>query len=84
MYCYEDKITDELIEVMASEEKICRLYRHTAAALLGQRAQRHEQTFDKQTASEDTHNTSERCDTGHPYQDDADNRIPGGNGGGLR
>ena len=23
MYCYEDKITDELIEVMASEEKIC-------------------------------------------------------------
>ncbi len=24
MYCYEDKITDELIEVMASEEKICR------------------------------------------------------------
>lgn len=24
MYCYEDKITDELIEVMASEEKICK------------------------------------------------------------
>ncbi|MCQ2546537.1 MAG: 30S ribosomal protein S12 methylthiotransferase RimO [Clostridia bacterium] len=24
MYCYEDKITDELIEVMASEERICR------------------------------------------------------------
>lgn len=23
MYCYEDRITDELIEVMASEEKIC-------------------------------------------------------------
>ena len=23
MYCYEDKITDELIEVMASKEKIC-------------------------------------------------------------
>lgn len=23
MYCYEEKITDELIEVMASEEKIC-------------------------------------------------------------
>lgn len=23
MYCYEDKITDELIEVMASEDKIC-------------------------------------------------------------
>lgn len=23
MYCYEDKITDELIEVMAAEEKIC-------------------------------------------------------------
>ena len=23
MYCYEDKITDELIQVMASEEKIC-------------------------------------------------------------
>ena len=23
MYCYEDKITDELIEAMASEEKIC-------------------------------------------------------------
>ena len=23
MYCYEDKITDELIKVMASEEKIC-------------------------------------------------------------
>lgn len=23
MYCYEDKITDELIEVMASEEQIC-------------------------------------------------------------
>ena len=23
MYCYEDKITDELIETMASEEKIC-------------------------------------------------------------
>lgn len=23
MYCYEDKITDELIEVMASEKKIC-------------------------------------------------------------
>ena len=23
MYCYEDKITDELIEVMASEERIC-------------------------------------------------------------
>ena len=23
MYCYEDKITDELIEVMATEEKIC-------------------------------------------------------------
>ncbi len=23
MYCYEDKITDELIEVMAKEEKIC-------------------------------------------------------------
>ena len=23
MYCYEDKITDELIEVIASEEKIC-------------------------------------------------------------
>lgn len=23
MYCYEDKISDELIEVMASEEKIC-------------------------------------------------------------
>lgn len=24
MYCYEDKITDELIEVMASEDKICK------------------------------------------------------------
>ena len=24
MYCYEDKITDELIEVMAEEKKICR------------------------------------------------------------
>ena len=24
MYCYEDKITDELIEVMAAEEKICK------------------------------------------------------------
>ena len=24
MYCYEDKITDELIEVMASEERICK------------------------------------------------------------
>ena len=24
MYCYEDKITDELIEVIAAEEKICR------------------------------------------------------------
>ena len=24
MYCYEDKITEELIEVMASEEKICK------------------------------------------------------------
>lgn len=24
MYCYEDRITDELIEVMASEQKICR------------------------------------------------------------
>lgn len=23
MYCYEDRITDELIEVMASEEKVC-------------------------------------------------------------
>lgn len=23
MYCYEDKITDELIDVMASEEKVC-------------------------------------------------------------
>ena len=23
MYCYEDKITDELIETMASEDKIC-------------------------------------------------------------
>lgn len=23
MYCYEDKITDELIDVMASEERIC-------------------------------------------------------------
>jgi ribosomal protein S12 methylthiotransferase len=23
MYCYEDRITDELIEVMAQEEKIC-------------------------------------------------------------
>ncbi|MFV0516823.1 MAG: 30S ribosomal protein S12 methylthiotransferase RimO [Aminipila sp.] len=24
MYCYEDRITDELIEVMASEEKVCK------------------------------------------------------------
>lgn len=47
MYCYEDKITDELIEVMATEEKICNYIdiplQHISDGVLG-RMNRHSTT----------------------------------------
>ncbi len=56
MYCYEDKITDELIQVMAEEEKICNYIdiplQHISDNVLG--------AMNRRSTSESIRNTVER------------------------
>ena len=55
MYCYEDRITDELIEVMATEPKICKYIdipiQHSSDAVLKAMLRRSTETSIKETIS---------------------------------
>ena len=50
MYCYEDKITDELIEAMASEEKICHYIDIPLQHISDHVLSSHEPSFDERKA----------------------------------
>ena len=84
MYCYEDKITDELIEVMASEEKICDYIdiplQHVSDGVLSA-MNRHSTTESikdtlgrLRTAMPDIHISEQEHDDKHRYRENSSHR----------